>query len=84
MEATRQPLSQDIVPDTTRAVGAVAAVEAPVILETRISSCRDWALGLSQAWKPERDTSNALHSHAAGQMLRCFAMIDEDRRRYQE
>ena len=28
----------------------------------------------SQAWKPDRDTPNALHSHATGQMVRCFAM----------
>src|SRR5690606_28230061 len=25
-------------------------------------------------WKPERDTSSASHSHATGQIVRCFAM----------
>jgi hypothetical protein len=40
------------------------------------SSLRDLALGdrFSQAWKPDRDTPIALHSHATGQMFRCFAM----------
>ena len=39
-------------------------------------SLRDLALGdrFSQAWKPARDTPIASHSHATGQMLRCFAM----------
>ena len=42
----------------------------------RASSLRDLALGVrfSQAWKPDRETPNALHSHATGQMLRCFAI----------
>ena len=40
------------------------------------SSLRDLALGerFGQAWKPERETPNALHSHATGQISRCFAM----------
>jgi hypothetical protein len=37
-----------------------------------VSSLRD--LTLSQAWKPDRDTPNASHSHATGQIFRCFAM----------
>jgi hypothetical protein len=34
------------------------------------SSLRDLALGerFSQAWKPERETPNALHSHVTGQI----------------
>src|SRR5882724_3420611 len=40
------------------------------------SLLRNLALGVrfSQAWKPDRDTPIALHSHATGQIFRCFAM----------
>ncbi|MDA9440800.1 hypothetical protein XH98_17220 [Bradyrhizobium sp. CCBAU 51745] len=40
------------------------------------SSLRDLALGerFSQAWKPDRNTPSASHSHATGQIARCFAM----------
>src|SRR6202020_2057684 len=40
------------------------------------SSALSRALGprRSQEWKPERETSNASHSHDTGQTCRCFAM----------
>jgi hypothetical protein len=49
----------------------LALIRSPVA-----SSLQDLALGerSSQAWKPERETPNALHSHATGQTFRCFAM----------
>src|SRR4051812_49274943 len=41
-----------------------------------VSSSRALQLGerASQAWKPDRETPSASHSHATGQMPRCFAM----------
>ena len=49
---------------------------SPAPSRPRTSSLRDRALGdrPSQAWKPERDTPSAAHSHATGQIPRCFAM----------
>jgi hypothetical protein len=40
----------------------------------RRSASRRWALRLSQAWKPDRETPSASHIHATGQIPRCFAM----------
>jgi hypothetical protein len=63
-------------PDTACAVGLVAAKEAPAdegkqALITRVLFDGE---KLSQAWMPERDISGALHSHATGQTIRCFAI----------
>jgi hypothetical protein len=56
--------------------GARLAMKLVLTSAPSVSSLRDLALGerFSQAWKPERDTPSALHSHATGQIVRCFAM----------
>ena len=54
--------------------GAVPKLDR--IVGTRVSSVRARGLGPrpSQAWKPDLETPSASHSHATGQIPRCFAI----------
>lgn len=76
MQAAAEALRQLVLPDTASTIGAVVTPEIQSIAEPSTSSPQERALGLrlSQAWKPGRQTSSALHGYATGQMRRCFAV----------
>ena len=63
---------QNIVPDATSAIGAVASLEAAIddAEEHPVVPERALGLRLSQAWKPDREPSSTSHSYATGQMER--------------
>jgi hypothetical protein len=67
---------QKVSPDAPCAVGPVAGRKLALSCWPTVSSLRDLALGdrFSQAWKPDRDTPISSHSHATGQMFRCFEL----------
>lgn len=75
VQATIHTLGQQITPDAAGTIGPVAVDEAGLEIVPLIAwSLRDLALGarLSQAWKSDRETPSALHSHTTGQTARCF------------
>jgi hypothetical protein len=74
-QAPIECLEHGIVPRRGPETGHVEEI-ADLAASATVSSLRDLTLGdrFSQAWKPDRDTPIASHSHATGQMFRCFAM----------
>ena len=72
----RQSPLPAVAPHTTSAIRPVAGHKArPDSLAENFITPGPGAGGrFSQAWKPGRETPNAMHSHATGQMVRCFAM----------